>query len=114
MEQARLHEALNRTIYGNGIPLKVFAEALDVSISELSRMLSSENSLRFPHDGVITVMSLAHDYCYLDVMADIAGREVRHKEVSPTEMVRELVKSIEEMPDRIGIVMKPLVEALNK
>ena len=112
MEADALHDALNRTIYSGAIAQKVIAADLDLSPSELSRMVSRENSLRFPHERLAKLMQITGNYCYLEVLAELSGFELRPKEISPTELVNDLIQAIQTMPDKIGEVIGPLVEAI--
>ncbi len=108
MEADALHEALNRTVYGNAVAQKVIAAELDLSPSELSRMVSRENSLRFPHERLARLMQVTRNYCYLEALAGLAGFELRPKEVSPTELVNDLIQAIQNMPEKIGEALEAI------
>ena len=112
MYQDTLHEALNTTVYGSGVPQKVIAAELDLTASQLSRMVSIDDSLNFPYKKIPQLMKVTNNYLILEVMADLSGHELRPKEVSPTELVGRLVEVIENLPEQLGQVMGPVVEAL--
>lgn len=112
MYQDTLHEALNRTVYGSGVQHKRIAAELDLTPSQLSRMVGPDNSLNFPFEKIPHLMEVTQNYIILDVMADLSGHELRPKEISPTELVGNLVDAIKQLPSQLEQVMGPVVEAL--
>ena len=108
MYQEALHEALNRTVYGSGIAQKVIAAELDLTPSQLSRMVSSDTSLNFPFDKIARLMKTTNNYLILEVLADLSGHELRPKEISPTELVNDLVSAIKHLPGQLERAMEAI------
>ena len=108
MANKAISEALNRTVYGSGVALKNIAAELDMSSSELSRRVSENGSIYFPLEKLPRLMAVTGDYSILDVIAEHAGREVKMKEVSPTQLVEDVKALIEALPGKLGEAMEAI------
>ena len=109
MNRDHLHEAICRTVYGSALQLKLIAADLDMSSSHLSRMLSDHDTLKFPFEKIPALMRVTNDYRILDTLAELSGREVRIKEIDPTALVAMMVKTIDELPDRLHEAMAAVI-----
>jgi DNA-directed RNA polymerase specialized sigma subunit len=104
-----LNDAINKTVYGSGLTLKEIAHALDYSPSDLSRRCNYSDSIQFPLEKLPKLMQVTGNYLILEVLAELAGFDLKPKEKSPTALTAEVVEAINELPEKI----RRVVESIN-
>jgi len=102
MEDERFYELLNQTVYGSGFQLKYLASQLDMSPSELSRMVSN-NGIRFPADKLIRLIQLTGKIELLEYIASECGFRLMPAR-EPIEMLSDIQKTLRELKQEIEIL----------